>query len=120
MKIILKILFFAILISITGCTEGTQVEEGPIPIEGDVIACTSDEDCAVVNLGCCPDYHHTNSVAVNIGYEEEVSARNGESCQDEQPCLAMGYIPLLARCTEGTCEHYPDPSYAIPPEEFDE
>ncbi len=94
------------------CVEGTCTYD--VVDEWDV--CEIDDDCTIVELGCCDYCNGGRAVAANKGFEDFVKNTLGEECEEETMCTLMACAPLLTRCTDGNCESYADPSWGTPPE----
>jgi hypothetical protein len=79
--------------------------------------CIGDDDCTIVEVGCCDHCNGGRAVAANKGLIDWVTENLGEDCEEENMCTLMACAPLLSRCTQGKCESYPDPSWGTPAEE---
>ncbi|MFH1831114.1 MAG: hypothetical protein ABH871_10155 [Pseudomonadota bacterium] len=80
-------------------------------------ACEIDDDCIIVELGCCDHCNGGRAVAANKGLAELVKTVQGDECEEETMCTLMACAPLLARCTQGKCESFDDPTWGITAEE---
>lgn len=86
----------------TGGTSG-QGSLGPISLQGNVIACTEDADCTVVELGCCDTCNGGWSASVNKDYQEQVLERNHDTCTGNEVCTDMACDIALPACENGIC-----------------
>ncbi len=81
--------------------------------EEDYLACVSDDDCAVVELGCCDHCNGGWVMAVNGDYADDIEKIYGADCAEDHACTLMGCAEKLARCSAGQCEAYDDPSWGF-------
>jgi len=84
--------------------------------EEDYRTCAVDEDCVIVELGCCDHCNGGRVDAVHRDRAEEIQMSFGDDCEEDEACTEMACAPMLARCTDWTCESYPDPAWAASPE----
>ena len=73
--------------------------------------CATDDDCIVVELGCCDHCNGGYVVATNTLFAEEVIEEMSDVCEEDHPCTLMACPEELPRCEEGICTHYPDPEF---------
>jgi hypothetical protein len=109
------ILFFAILM-FAACSQGRSAtppadDDAIANLSGPVVECTKDEDCVVVEIGCCDHCNGGEVASVNVAYAEEVEEYHTGDCGDQIMCTMMACPDELPRCREGECEHYTDTSW---------
>ncbi len=74
------------------------------PLEVDLRACQVDEECTIVELGCCDECNGGTAVAVTIGQEEAALDEFGEARCGSVVCTRLACQPLIPRCSsEGLC-----------------
>ena len=104
-----EIILLALLISMPAClSDGTGGISGmgsksPLSIDGQVIACQEDDDCVIVELGCCDACNGGWSATVNKKFEDDVIERNHDTCTGNEICTDMWCGYQFARCENGTC-----------------
>lgn len=114
------------MLVIPACNEG-QCGDGflPVPVPlpdpedpehidetyDSLIKCSADEDCTMVELGCCDYCNGGRAEAVNKTNVDLVEERYGATCSETYTCTLMACPRLLARCNMDTnkCESYPNP-----------
>ncbi|MEL6349550.1 MAG: hypothetical protein AAFV53_40985 [Myxococcota bacterium] len=75
----------------------------PDPLESELTDCSADEECVVVELGCCDACNGGTAVAVNKAQEDETRDRYSERCGLNYACTLMACGSLDAVCDDGTC-----------------
>jgi len=88
------------------CEDGTCVLH-----EEDWKTCESDDDCTIVELGCCDHCNGGRTVATNVDFADDIEALYGDECEEDQACTLMACAPILAKCLEGMCMAYEDESW---------
>ena len=76
-------------------------------------ACEADEDCTVVELGCCDHCNGGRTTATHKDFAEEIKEIMGDECEEDHACTLIGCAPVLARCNGGRCEGYEDSDWGI-------
>ena len=109
------ILLIAILV-FAACSQGKSTtpavdDKAIADLDASVVECTKDEDCVVVEIGCCDHCNGGEVVAVNAAYAEEVEDYHKPDCGETYACTMMACPDELPRCREGECEHYMDTSW---------
>lgn len=84
-----------------GCANSSYPPEQPLELE--FRACFENEDCTIVELGCCDECNDGFAVAVKIGEEEAVLDEYGERGCGSVECTQLGCNPLVARCVSNLC-----------------
>ncbi len=102
------IILLAILIPLQACLNDGSGTSGPgalppLKLEGQVVACEDDHDCAVVELGCCDYCNGGWTASVNKDYEEDVLERNHDECTGDGFCTDIACPRLFPRCVNDTC-----------------
>jgi len=72
---------------------------GPGPGEPSHTACTSDEDCVVVETQCCD---HCNGGKAEAFHKDHAAAHKPTGCE-EVVCTLMACGPAKASCQAGQC-----------------
>lgn len=73
------------------------------PLELEFRACVVDEDCTIVELGCCDECNGGFAVSATLGEEEAVLDEYGEGACGGTDCTLLGCNPLVPRCSNGLC-----------------
>ena len=75
----------------------------PDPLPSEYTTCEADEDCVVVELGCCDECNGGLAVAVRADQEATVTDLYSERCGECTACTEMGCAPWVVTCQDGTC-----------------
>lgn len=73
--------------------------------------CEIDDDCVVVELGCCDHCNGGRTVASHKDFANDIKYMMGDECEEDYACTLMACAPVLARCTDNMCETYEDESW---------
>lgn len=80
--------------------------------------CDNDDDCQIVELGCCDHCNGGRVIAANKNAAAMVRFEQGDFCElgknGETPvCTQMACEPELARCDQGRCINYIDSHWIL-------
>jgi hypothetical protein len=75
-----------------------------VPPAGEVIACTANADCAVLDLGCSGNYCSTNwIVSVNVNHASDVATRDRATCEQATTAPSETCTEPFPKCVSGIC-----------------
>ena len=74
-----------------------------LPLDEELTTCTADEDCVVVQLGCCDACNGGVAVSARADRAEDVRGEFAEAGCATVDCTLMDCPPLLATCPATTC-----------------
>ncbi len=105
--------FIVLFSMLTACGPADVAEAPPpTPIPATLTTCETpdpadptetDEQCVVLQLGCCDHCNGGRAVAVRADAADDVQATYVESCTPGTACTEMGCAPLTAECIEDRC-----------------
>jgi len=73
------------------------------PLSSDFRACEVDEDCVIVELGCCDECNGGTAVAVRSGQEQAALDEYGQTGCNGVDCTLLACNPLAAECQSDLC-----------------
>lgn len=91
------------LLALTGCLFDNPNYPPPEPLPAELTTCSVDEDCVIVELGCCGSCNGGTAVAVRADRQDEVETTYAENCVGGTSCTMMACPPLEAACIDDTC-----------------
>lgn len=112
MRKAIPFLMIALLFSLQACWDDDggggggvygRVPTEPLKLDGMVIACQEDNDCTVIELGCCDHCNGGWSASVSKDYAEQVALRNQDKCDSNTICTDMWCGYEFPRCINGEC-----------------
>jgi len=90
---------YVFILLVLGCLSLDNPDYPPaVPLDPELTSCAADEECAVVQLGCCDHCNGGIAVATNLQSEEEVRDAFSETCGTTYACTLVGCPPLLPVC----------------------
>jgi len=114
-KISSSLVLLITILTFAACSQGgskTPPDDDALGnLTGPVIECTKNDDCVVVEIGCCDHCNGGEVASVNAAYAEEVEEYHTDDCDEQAMCTMMACPDELPRCREGKCEHYTDTSW---------
>jgi hypothetical protein len=75
-----------------------EVDEHP-----EWVACETDADCEIVELGCCDRCNGGTALSVNSAAKDKVAKEWGEAGCKDRACTELGCSALKTRCREKEC-----------------
>ncbi|MEN0063948.1 MAG: hypothetical protein AAGA48_17475 [Myxococcota bacterium] len=84
-----------------GCGNPNYPPENPLEFE--FRSCKVDEDCTILELGCCDECNGGFAVAVTQGQETAALDEYGESGCGNAGCDLLSCSPLIAQCINELC-----------------
>lgn len=74
-----------------------------LPLDPSLTTCQKDDDCVIVELGCCDACNGGFAVAVSADARGDVIEEYSESCPVNVACTLRACPPLVPRCDVDTC-----------------
>ncbi|MEL6345701.1 MAG: hypothetical protein AAFV53_21510 [Myxococcota bacterium] len=93
------LLMLMVLLSLSGCNTYPPPDE----LNSGYTTCQTDDECVVVELGCCTACNGGTAVAVRTDQADEVADIYSERCGNGVDCTQRACDPLEAVCQVDTC-----------------
>ncbi len=98
-----------ILVGLAACKkDAAPTAPGPVdePVATDPYACTADDDCVAVEIGCCDECNGGEAVGVHEDHADAVLADSppGRGECEGTGCTKRGCAEWVPSCQAGQCE----------------
>lgn len=88
---------------LAGCNFVNPNYPPELPLDAELTDCEVDEDCTIVELGCCSDCNGGLAVAVRNDARDQVETDFSQACGRGVACTLIACAPLEATCEANVC-----------------
>lgn len=86
-------------------------DAGPAGDPPEWSACTANDDCTAIELGCCDHCNGGKLMSVHKQYADAASAKHKQSPCINVACTEMACAAPVTFCDDATCAHKADPAF---------